>query len=1240
MMNYYMKSNEFTREKASMKKRIISLITAFTMLFQILSPAIAAVLPDDVIEADLNSYSLFDRVLEENYQYIAASFIEEPALSSKNISQFYNDMEINSQLNPAVGTPLAVPIMVPIAVGDITIFIPVDKEYRSHNRYRYAKQIGDDFVQARYIRSQINGILGRNLIDSDLPEYANEIVQINTLYANAIDFFNSRIRLNDAEKLGLSQDGGVYSKNFIWPELRSINGEEVLVPIVYLSTSTVATRGITDHVVVFNGATSFNQLNIEQVDIQFGREAFLQVAQDLLNNQGSLTATDDFKVIVGGTLTNASGIIQATGDLQIAAHSIASNTIVHRYDIGSSQGTRFGEIATINSTNGDIVLRSYSDISLTGTEVSAGESITLAADGNIYLGSEEIYSSYEGYYDTKSSVEYLQTKLTAEDTIKLIAEGSILIDAAELVSNQGHIELLAALGITLDNDLAQTQSYFKRGDTTSSAYKTVAMRALLDAGKDIRLHTEFGDITLKSADITSLYGTSVTAKNGGVNLLMTTETDHYSYSDVNHGLFTTTVTNYGHEIETGVPNTIVGGFAVEALNGVKVEYEGNPDLSMDEQIAELAKFEGLEWMAEVRANTPDADWTAIETQYNTWNESNTSLSPALMAVIAIVVAVYTGGVGGEFLVNALSQSAATAASSVGITSATTLTAISTAAVTTLASQTTLALANGLVNGDVAQALSDLASEETFKNLAVSMVTAGAIASIDTDFFGIPAETAVFSEVPPLSLGDQIKQSLMHSTARAGISTIAYGGSIDDFGDSLTVGLMQSSINALGKTMAEKIGAAYKIEGEGGISNTVRYLAHAGTGCMIGLLSGSVQGSTDDGVNCASGMGGAVVGEYIGDVVNDLNDFDQKQQDLERLKLWLEGELGEVAYLDPATITEDSAEKALIDSLGKQFQQYDDQQAKIHQLKQEGVDLAKLGAGFAALAAGGNVELAAAAGENAAENNVFWIPAMIRLSFAVYNAIDLYQRLEAVYAKGVEASEYPPGSTQRAQALEELADMVLDEASDFAIDYAAGNALDLILDAVKKTKGATHEMAGEVERLKNNVDQGKVHGASDAIQDTVGTYPFNADGVNVSPLEALTGKNLKYHEGMSKYNPHTIRDHVGKSDPKLKERFDNPKFKGDVNSSYTDIATADKSIADAITLKSDKIAAFLNGSDGKYEFIVEVPQVAGRVATRGVDEVVETRKVWVLLIRDDMEQKAGNKAYVIKNSFPTNLPEFD
>lgn len=275
------------------------------------------------------------------------------------------------------------------------------------------------------------------------------------------------------------------------------------------------------------------------MNIQLGRDAFLRVAGHLYNMQGSIDSEGDLSIIAGGHLANVSALIQSTGGLSIAAHSITHQTLVYRYNHsgGNQQGTRYGDIAAINAVNGDLVLRSHSDIQFYGAQASAGGSLTLAADGNIYVGSQQVQTQTgsAGSAYQASTVSYLQSRLTAAETLQLIANGEIVIDAAELVSDRGHIDILAGMGITIEDDLRQSQFLrtFKSGH--ESAYKTVAMRALLDAGKGIRIHSEFGDITLKAADIRSTEGASVTASGGGVNLLMTVENDHYSYAATKSG---------------------------------------------------------------------------------------------------------------------------------------------------------------------------------------------------------------------------------------------------------------------------------------------------------------------------------------------------------------------------------------------------------------------------------------------------------------------------------------------------------------------------------------------------------------------------------------------------------------------------------------------------------------------------------------------------------------------------------
>ncbi|MFA0813638.1 hemagglutinin repeat-containing protein, partial [Microbulbifer epialgicus] len=629
--------SENKMEKSSHTKwqRIIASLVTFFFSMQLCMPAMAGVigmLDSALIEAELNTNYLFQQEESSEYQFKSADFLNTNAhQSDASIETFFERLKESSKEN------LSDPLMIPIRVGDITIIMP---------HYPLGKRVGTNFVQSRYIRSQVYAQLGRNLINTQV--YGTEQEQISKLYDNA---YNHALITGKifGEPFGLTTEQ--ITADMIWPEIRYINSENVLVPILYLKSSTIESRQVTGDENEFGGnLIELGGLQINNSDITFRRNAFLKVAENLVNNQGNLIAEDDLKIVAGGVVQNISGLIESDGDLIIGAHSIENRTIVHRYNLGSLQSERFGPIAEINA-NGDIFFKTSSDITLLGSVVSAGETIRFEAGGDIYIGSQQITNHREGSSGSisyqRSTISHLASKVSAADAISMIAQGNILIDASEIVSDNGHIELLAGLGITVEDNLNVTQSYkkgkFGKRKIEESVYQTVAIRSLLDAGKGIRLHSEFGDITLRAADIKSGSGTEVKALGGKVNLLMTTETDHYSYTSVKKGLFTVSTESRGHAIETGIPNSIVGGFSVEAVGGISVEYEGNPELSLDEQIAELSKLEGMEWMAEVRTNFPDADWTAIELQYDKWNESSTSISPAFAAVITVAMAVASGG---------------------------------------------------------------------------------------------------------------------------------------------------------------------------------------------------------------------------------------------------------------------------------------------------------------------------------------------------------------------------------------------------------------------------------------------------------------------------------------------------------------------------------------------------------------------------------------------------------------------
>ncbi|MEM9103827.1 MAG: DUF637 domain-containing protein [Pseudomonadota bacterium] len=773
----------------------------------------------------------------------------------------------------------------------------------------------------------------------------------------------------------------------------------------------------------------------------------LTALNSIVNNGGQIIGDGALEIRAGGEFVNLSGGVQTQDDLSVIAERITSRTLVHRIESNGQLEERFGTIASINS-GGDIYLASGSDVLLLGTSMAAAGGIAINANGNVIISSISATNTSENQngsrYVSTSSVEHLMSSLTAEETISLIAGGQIIIDASEIVSNSGHIEILAELGITIEDELSASSyssgNFENTNDPRIEAYKTVAIRSLLDAGKGIRIHSELGDITLQAADIRSQEGASVSASNGQINLLMTLENDHYSYSEVKENFFTTTTINRGHTIDTAVHTTVVGGLVTDALYGLNVEYEGKFDdngnpVDLDGQIAALSQMPGLEWMADVRAQTPDVDWTAIETQYEVWNETNRSLSPAFSAVISIAIAVVSGGAGTAGL--SFWQAAVTAGAA------------------SLESQLIIALANGAVNGDIGGAMEDLASADTFRSLAVTMITAGAMAEINTEFFNVASGAE-------LSFTEQAVQAVTDATVNASVSSLVLDGDFDNFSDSFVQSLGQHAINTLGKHMAKTIGDAFDVEGAESMQTALKYISHAASGCVLGIANDGLVNDTETetGNACAIGAGGAVIGELIATQYRDSEEIKEAQRATDELIEGhgedLEAARDRIQSLYPEK-TRAEINQMLMEELNS-LPEVRVQTRNMEELAQRGVDLARLGSALGAFAAGASaagVNSAADIGEITAENNGFWLAFSIP---AILTAIDVYMtgqdiieiveayergdtaegnRLLAIMAGGAAIGAFVPG------------DKILDSVVKFLKEknYDFGRRFDSIMDYV-------------------------------------------------------------------------------------------------------------------------------------------------------------------------------------------------
>ncbi|RZM69806.1 hypothetical protein C3B51_23315, partial [Pseudoalteromonas rubra] len=194
---------------------------------------------------------------------------------------------------------------------------------------------------------------------------------------------------------------------------------------------------------------------------------------------------------------------------------------------------------------------------------------------------------------------------------------------------------------------SQSSKSGKWGKTTEEEqeFQTIAIRSALEAGKGVRIASEFGDITLQAAKITSGTGTSIDARNGRVNLLLAKEQDHYFYNKVKKGTWKIKTETKQDTVDTAVYNEIIGGVKVNATHGITLElgqYEGE---ELQDTLNKFSGDESLSWMSDLH-NDPEYAGN-IDLAYKKLveihkHEKKSTLSPAAMAIIAIAVSVAMG----------------------------------------------------------------------------------------------------------------------------------------------------------------------------------------------------------------------------------------------------------------------------------------------------------------------------------------------------------------------------------------------------------------------------------------------------------------------------------------------------------------------------------------------------------------------------------------------------------------------
>ena len=344
---------------------------------------------------------------------------------------------------------------------------------------------------------------------------------------------------------------------------------------------------------------------------------------------------------------------------------------------------------------------------------------------------------------------------------------------------------------------------------------------------------------------------------------------------------------------------------INAGNGIVVEYHKTK--SFDASLEQLSQSPGLSWIDELRSD-PDVDWVSVDAAFNKWDYKEQGLSQAGAALLSLAVGAMTSGM--------ISGYAGNLAQRLGFVQGGAMQTAIQSGLNMLTQQAAVALVNN--QGDIGAALKELGSSAFLKSLATSMISAGLTTQL-TKAAGIGEDLA---KTAPLSdrVAQDLRRGLIRASVRAGVSTAIQGG---EFGASFVAALRMEASDVLGENLAQEIGTAVEI---GDLDTAGQLIAHAALGCAVGYIGSG---------ECASGAAGGVIGETVGLITQS------------RIEAWVNERA-----LDVLT------EKISLDQLLEE----------LNEMQSKGVDIAKLVSGLTVAVAGGDVDVAAQTGANAAENN--------------------------------------------------------------------------------------------------------------------------------------------------------------------------------------------------------------------------------------------------------------------------------
>ncbi|NUT68351.1 DUF637 domain-containing protein, partial [Pseudomonas corrugata] len=427
-----------------------------------------------------------------------------------------------------------------------------------------AKRLGDGLYEQRLIQQAVVARTGQRFIDGQTTdEGLFKYLMNNAVASKQALGLSVGVTLTSEQVAALTHD-------IVWLEEHEVNGEKVLVPVLYLAQAE-GRLGPTGALIAGKDVTLIAGQNLDNVGTLRASNNLSATAGKDLVNSGLIEAGNRLDVLAVNDIVNKSGGIIAGRDVSMTA--LIGDVLVERTLTSSYGSSRFGtehhdyadNAARIEAAN-NLTLGAGRDINVVGGVLQSGLDMKLDAERDVNIVSTQVTNSESrGRRYNSSDITQLSASLDAGRDFSAQAGRDINVIASQ-VDAKRDIAMAATQNLGISSAADEEHSLSKSKKVTRQEDHVSQVMSGVTAGGDVDLSAG-KDMALVSSRI-SAGDEAYLVAGGNLDVLAAQDSDYSLFDEKKKGSWgskktqrdeVTDVKNIGSEITTGGDLTLKSG---------------------------------------------------------------------------------------------------------------------------------------------------------------------------------------------------------------------------------------------------------------------------------------------------------------------------------------------------------------------------------------------------------------------------------------------------------------------------------------------------------------------------------------------------------------------------------------------------------------------------------------------------------------------------------------------------------